>query len=95
MKAHVRVRGDIMSWHWLPNSRRLSHGDDRLVVDGETLEVPHNRPLKICRYGLHAAKTPIDVLLAYVRSDAPPAVLCHVVLLGAVEMDGYQLDGHS
>jgi hypothetical protein len=61
-------------WHFSKLDKRLRYSDNRLIVAGETLTAT-NEPIKICSYGMHASKCPVDAL-----SYAPG---CHV---WAVEM---------
>lgn len=50
-------------WHFLGNDKRLGYGDGRKPGKGQTLRVSTNeRRLKLCEWGLHASKKPLDAL---------------------------------
>ena len=67
-----------IGWHFLDKSKRLAYGDERLVVSGETLSVPEDKPLVLCKYGMHASLNPLDALKL-----APSfTIICRVELLG-------------
>lgn len=53
----------VLAWHFLSSINgepRLSHGDGRLVVQGETLSVKGTP--RLCAYGLHASVKALDAL---------------------------------
>ena len=60
-------------WHIAENSGLLGHGDERLIVVGETLTVAG--PIFMCWNGLHACERLIDAL-AYANGT----VICEVIL---------------
>ena len=66
-------------WHFLAADRRLRYDDGREVKPGSVLTVPDDRPLELCRYGMHASRDPLDAL-AY----APGPVVCRVTLAGDI-----------
>ena len=71
-------------WHIAENSGLLGHGDERLIVVGETLTVAG--PIFMCGHGLHACARLLDAL-AYANGT----VICEVIL-GA---DAYTEDDKS
>ena len=71
-----------LGWHFLAKDRRLQYGDGRQIVKGRTLRVSEDKPLALCKYGLHASPTVIDAL-----SYAPGPILCRVELIGS-RLDG-------
>ena len=60
-------------WHIAGNTCTLGHGDERLIVVGETLTVAG--PIFMCWNGLHACERLIDAL-AYANGT----VICEVIL---------------
>ncbi len=60
-------------WHIAENSGLLGHGDERLIVVGETLTV--DGPIFMCWNGLHACERLLDAL-AYANGT----VICEVAL---------------
>ncbi len=60
-------------WHIAENSGLLGHGDERLIVVGETLTVAG--PIFMCGHGLHACARLLDAL-AYANGT----VICEVAL---------------
>ena len=60
-------------WHIAENSGLLGHGDERLIVVGETLTVAG--PIFMCWNGLHACERLLDAL-AYANGT----VICEVAL---------------
>ena len=60
-------------WHIAENSGLLGHGDERLIVVGETLTVAG--PIFMCQRGLHACERLLDAL-AYANGT----VICEVAL---------------
>ena len=60
-------------WHIAENSGLLGHGDERLIVVGETLTV--TGPIFMCGHGLHACARLLDAL-AYANGT----VICEVIL---------------
>ena len=71
-----------LGWHFLPADRRLQYGDGRKIVKGRTLRVSEDRPLVLCKYGLHASPT-VHEAIEY----APGSILCRVELIGP-RLDG-------
>jgi hypothetical protein len=71
-------------WHIAENRGLLGHGDERLIVVGETLTVAG--PIFMCGHGLHACARLLDAL-AYANGT----VICEVIL-GA---DAYTEDDKS
>ena len=71
-------------WHIAENTCTLGHGDERLIVVGETLTVAG--PIFMCEHGLHACERLLDAL-AYANGT----VICEVAL-GA---DAYTEDDKS
>jgi hypothetical protein len=67
-------------WHFLPEDRRLAHGDGREVKVGETLVV--EGPPILCERGLHASKRALDAL-----ENAPGPIVCRVRLGGEIVED--------
>ncbi len=67
----------IEAWHFLPQDRRLAHGDGRLIQLSVPLSV--SLPLELCSHGLHASLRAIDAL-----SYAESALVSRVVLDGEV-----------
>jgi len=51
---------NVRYWHFSKMDARLDFGDGRLIVAGETLEVP--LPIELCVKGLHASSKIIDAL---------------------------------
>lgn len=74
---------DWLGWHFLPEDRRLAHGDGREVRVGETLRVEWEP--KLCAHGLHASKRAIDAL-----RYQPGPVVCRVRLSGTIVEDGLE-----
>jgi len=60
-------------WHIAENTCTLGHGDERLIVVGETLTVAG--PIFMCQRGLHACERLLDAL-AYANGT----VICEVIL---------------
>ena len=60
-------------WHIAENTCTLGHGDERLIVVGETLTVAG--PIFMCGHGLHACARLLDAL-AYANGT----VICEVIL---------------
>lgn len=50
----------VLAWHFLREDGRLSNGDGRLVVPGETLAV--NGPVEPWDWGLHGHESPVSAL---------------------------------
>lgn len=69
----------IKGWHFLPEDGRLSHGDGRRAVLGETLSMATDL-VSVAHYGLHACRRPLDAL-----HHAPSPLLCRVELTGNVQ----------
>ena len=67
----------VYAWHFLPEDRRLSNGDNRLVVPGKRLSVRGD--IVLCEHGLHASERPIDAL-----KYAPSAMIQRVKMHGTV-----------
>lgn len=77
------VHGAAWGWHFLPEDRRLTHGDGRAVTVGQTLTCPL---ATMAGAGLHASPRALDAL-----SCAPGPVVCWVKLSGTVYGDATRL----
>jgi len=55
-----------MHFHFTNAEGTLQHGDNRQVVEGETLSVKDPRRVVCCHYGMHSSERIVDALL-----DAP------------------------
>ena len=64
----------VYAWHFLPEDRRLSNGDNRLVVPGKRHTVRGD--IVLCEHGLHASERPIDTL-KYAKSAMIQRVKMH------------------
>ena len=73
----------MKAWHFLGTDQRLRYGDNRQVELGQTYTVPQDRPLELCKYGLHASKRILDAL-----PYAPGPIVCRVELVGQ-RIDSY------
>lgn len=55
------ARKDLrLAWHFLPEDGKLSYGDDRKVVVGQTLSIPDNQTPDPCYRGMHASEDLCD-----------------------------------
>lgn len=72
----------MLGWHFVKNDRRLGYDDNRIVKAGRTYKVSRDKPLSLCKYGLHASKRCIDAL-----KYSPGSVVCRVELLGEIRHD--------
>lgn len=72
----------MLGWHFVKNDRRLGYDDNRIVKAGRTYKVSRDKPLSLCKYGLHASKRCIDAL-----KYSPGPVVCRVELLGEIRHD--------
>lgn len=74
----------VLAWHFLPQDRRLTHGDGRLVEVGQTLTMPkEDLPLAYRGHGLHASVMPLEAL-----KHAPGPILCRVAMAGEIQSKG-------
>ena len=69
----------MKGWHFLREDRRLGYEDGRVVKVGETITVPADTPLVLCKSGLHASSRIIDAL-----KYAPGPVACQVEIVGEI-----------
>ena len=65
-------------WHFLPETRRLRYGSHQVVKPDAWINVEGE--LRMCEWGLHASKRPIDAL-----TYAPGPIVCRVELRGDLQ----------
>jgi hypothetical protein len=66
-----------IGWHFLPQDKRLRWGTKEKVREGKVSKVKGE--LKVCEFGLHASKRPVDAL-----RYAPGPIVCKVLLRGEI-----------
>ncbi len=79
----------IFGWHFLPTDRRLTHGDGRKVIAGQTLSVECTP--ECTEAGLHSAPTVSDA----VQPHASGPILCRVASWGEIDEEDDMLSAKN
>ena len=80
----------MKAWHFLPENKKLRYADNRIVVPNETYRCPNDRPIELCRNGMHGSVNIMDAL-----SYAPGPIVCRVNITGGLKIGDDKIAGRE